>query len=221
MYHIHTTPGFIVNARPYGEAGKMLSIFTREFGLITARAQGIRLERSKLRYYAQEYFLGTFSLVKGKEFWRLTSAAPFSLRTFSPGLRWPDPPAAFASLKSEKSSPRSGSGSDSKKELIARLALLLKRLLQGEEARPEAFDVIQTCIEFIETQPDVYAERLAALESLTVARILHWLGYIGDDKELNGHMQSLEITTGSLDRLQKKRTIFNMHINKALKESQL
>ena len=75
MHAIHTTPGFIIGSRPYGEAGKMLSIFTRDFGLVTATAQGIRLERSKLRYHAQDLSFGSFSLVRGREFWRLTSAA--------------------------------------------------------------------------------------------------------------------------------------------------
>src|SRR5690349_11857408 len=78
MYAIHTTPGFIIGSRPYGEAGKMLSIFTRDLGLVLAAAQGIRLEKSKLRYSAQDYSFGTFSLVRGKEFWRLTNSAPTS-----------------------------------------------------------------------------------------------------------------------------------------------
>jgi DNA repair protein RecO (recombination protein O) len=74
MYAIHTTPGFIVSSRPTGEAGKLVSIFTRDLGLVQATALGIRLEKSKLRYHAQDYSFGTFSFVRGKEFWRLTSA---------------------------------------------------------------------------------------------------------------------------------------------------
>ena len=74
MHPIHTTPGLIIHSRPYGEAGKLLSIFTRDFGLVLANAQGIRLEKSKLRPFIQDYSFGIFSLVKGKELWRLTSA---------------------------------------------------------------------------------------------------------------------------------------------------
>ena len=74
MYTITTTPGFILSARPYSEAGKMFSIFTRDLGLVLVAAQGIRLEKSKLRYHTQEYSFGTFSVVRGKEFWRLTNA---------------------------------------------------------------------------------------------------------------------------------------------------
>ena len=200
MHHIHTTPGFIIQARPYGEAGKMLSIFTREFGLVMAAAQGIRLERSKLRYHTQEYSFGVFSLVKGREIWRLTSAQELE---------------AGSSQLTEKEQVRGG------EELIARLAQILRRLLQGEEARPEVFDVIHTCSEFIGGHEDLSADQLATLESLAVARILHWLGYIGSDIELNDQIRSFEITNDLVDSLKEKRTVLNQHINKALKESMM
>ena len=60
MHPIHTTLGFVINSRPYGEAGKLLSIFTRDFGLVLANAQGIRLEKSKLRPFIQDYSFGYF-----------------------------------------------------------------------------------------------------------------------------------------------------------------
>ena len=211
MHQIHTTPGFIIAARPYGEAGKMLSIFTRNFGLVTAVAPGIRLEKSKLRYHTQEYSLGMFSLVRGREFWRLTSAQ-------EEGARSKDDqkvvPAEAQEVKSEKRETKNS-------ELTARLALLLKRLLQGEEARPEVFDTIQSAVEFMSRHSGITIDQRATLESLTVVRILYWLGYIGDDKELNGHMKSCEVSVDLLELLKDKRKIFNTHINKALKESQL
>ncbi len=188
----------------------MLFIFTREFGLIMAAAQGIRLERSKLRYYTQEHAMGMFSLVKGREMWRLTSAAPFSLRTFP-----------LRATQSGKVHPRSGGEMAISQSLIARLAQLLRRLLQGEEAHPEVFDVIKACVDFVGEREDLNAAQLAAIESLTVARILHWLGYIGDDLELSGHIRSFEITSDLVDLLKEKRTILNKHINKALKESMM
>jgi len=78
MYSIQTTPGFIIDSRTYGEAGKMLFIFTRDLGLVMAVAQGIRFERSKLRPFTQDYSFGEFSFVRGKEMWRLTSAQEFN-----------------------------------------------------------------------------------------------------------------------------------------------
>ncbi len=73
-YHVHTTPGLVVWSIPQGEADKFLFIFTRDLGMIGVSAKGIRLEKSKLRYATQDYSYGNFSVVRGKESWRLTGA---------------------------------------------------------------------------------------------------------------------------------------------------
>jgi DNA repair protein RecO len=201
MYAIHTSPGFIIDSRPFGEAGKLLSIFTRDFGLVRAAAQGIRLEKSKLRYYAQDYFLGTFSLVRGKEFWRLTSAQ-----------------AAQGTQEIRNMKYEVGHKSQ---ELIARVASLLKRLLQGEEAHPELFECVQACMTFLSEMPNLTEEQLKTLESITVLRILKTLGYIGNDTSLNGEFESRQLSPEVLNSLVPKRTLMNKHINKALEESHL
>ncbi len=73
-YTVYTTEGFILSTSPHGEANRLYCIFTREFGVIYATAQGVRLAKSKLRGHLTEFSLASISLVKGKEFWRLTSA---------------------------------------------------------------------------------------------------------------------------------------------------
>jgi DNA repair protein RecO len=193
MYSITTTSGFIIDARPYGEAGKLLSFFTHDFGLIIATAQGIRLEKSKLRYLTQLYSFGIFSFVRGKEFWRLTSVQHDHI-AYNKNI--------------------------DKKELIARLALLLRRLLHGEESYPELFDCILICFKFLDANY-LTDKQAQTLESLTVVRILHKLGYIGEDAQLDEYIQSNDITIELLEKLYDKRAIINKHINKALKESHL
>lgn len=59
---------------PHGEAGKFLLLFTYDFGMIGATAQGIRLQQSKLRYHIQDGDFSNISIVRGKEVWRLTGA---------------------------------------------------------------------------------------------------------------------------------------------------
>jgi len=202
MYSITTTPGFIINSRPYGEAGKMLSIFTRDLGLVTATAQGIRLEKSKLRYYAQVYSFGQYSFVRGKEYWRLTSAQ---------------------NLFEDENINGDGLTVGDKKEnleFIARIALILNRLLHGEEVNRELFHCIYECYRFLQKEK-LSNEQMQTLESITVARILHLLGYIGNDDELNEYFKSNIISITILEKLVSKRTIINKHINKALKESHL
>lgn len=197
MHHIHTTPGFIIQARAYGEAGKMLSIFTRDYGLVLATAQGIRLEKSKLRYHTQEYSFGDYSLVRGREFWRLTSAqGKHDLRFKIQDLR-----------KSQ--------------ELLARIALILKRLLHGEEAHPELFEIVDACKKFLDLQMELSDEQMKTLESLVVLRMLAALGYIGNDAMIDVPVKSGELTVALIDSCAAKRVAINQHINKALRESQM
>lgn len=192
MHAIRTTPGFIIDSRPYGEAGKTLSVFTRDFGLVMATAQGIRLERSKLRYHAQEYSFGIFSLVKGKEFWRLTSASE-----------------VFSGIDTDSLA------------MTARIAMLLRRLLRGEEAHSELFDCVESCAIFLANSPGLTDEQMKTLESIVVLRIMDMLGYIGDDKSIDDGLKSSVFSVGLLDGSTGKRAIMNRHINKALRESHL
>jgi len=196
MYSIITTLGFVIDSRPYGESGKLLYIFTRDHGLVVATAQGIRLEKSKLRYFIQDYSFGLFSFVKGKEYWRLTNAQ-----------------------ESEAGSRELGDGSQEvgggSLELRAKIALLLKKMLQGEEPHPELFDVISVL--------DLYESRLRLhlVESLIVLRIFHKLGYIGNITELNSLLVSNQISEEILSNVEKNRVFINQNINKAIKESHM
>jgi recombinational DNA repair protein (RecF pathway) len=73
-YAVYSTRGFILGSSPSGEASKIFLIYTSDFGLVRARAQSVRMLSSKLRYNLEDYSFGTFSLVRGREVWRLTGA---------------------------------------------------------------------------------------------------------------------------------------------------
>jgi len=73
-YAVYTTRGFILGSVPSGEASKLYHLYTDDFGLIFAKAQSVRLLTSKLRFNLEDYSFGTFSLVRGREVWRLTGA---------------------------------------------------------------------------------------------------------------------------------------------------
>ncbi|MDE2038231.1 MAG: DNA repair protein RecO [Patescibacteria group bacterium] len=193
MYAIHTTEGFVIGSAPYGEAGKIVSLLTRDFGLVSAVAQGIRLERSKLRYHVQDLSFGSFSLVRGKEFWRLTSASP------SAAPARPPHPAGRA--------------------LLARVAALLRRLLHGEGADPGLFECVDACARTLAAGGIGADGRLETLESVTVSRILRALGYIAAGPDAGAEPAGLG--PADLDRLSAKRAEMNREINRALKASHL
>lgn len=64
----------MVGVRPSGEAAAVLTLFTRDLGLIQVTARGIRFERSKLRYHVQLYNFAEVTLVPGKEYYVLIGA---------------------------------------------------------------------------------------------------------------------------------------------------
>ncbi len=64
----------MLSERPLKEADRIYSILTRDLGLVRASATGVRKEVSKLRGALEPFSLSSVSLVRGKDFWRLTSA---------------------------------------------------------------------------------------------------------------------------------------------------
>lgn len=115
-HHIYTTPGFIVHSQASGEAGKYFLVFTRELGMVGATAQGVRLSQSKLRYYTQDFSFSLFSLVRGKDVWRMTGAKEID------GV---------------------GEVREENKKLYVQILSLLKRLLPGEEVNENLFEVLE------------------------------------------------------------------------------
>jgi recombinational DNA repair protein (RecF pathway) len=103
-----------LGSAPSGEAGKTYAIYTEQFGLVRAHAQGVRHLKSKLRYNLTDYNFATFSLVRGKEFWRITGAV------------------------SEPSVGTGGFDAGAR----ARILSFVKRLVQGEERNDELFAVL-------------------------------------------------------------------------------
>lgn len=73
-YTIHTTEGLVLSYRPLREADRVYSILTKDLGLIRATATGVRKGHSKLRGLLEPISLVSVSLVRGKEYWRITSA---------------------------------------------------------------------------------------------------------------------------------------------------
>ena len=73
-YHIYTTNGIVLSERAIGEADRIYSILTRDLGKLQARAIGVRKNTSKLRGNIEPFSLSAISFVKGKSYWRLTSA---------------------------------------------------------------------------------------------------------------------------------------------------
>ncbi len=191
-HHIYTTPGFIVHSAPHAEAGKYFLIFTRDLGMIGATAQGVRLSQSKLRFHAQDFSCSLFSIVKGKEVWRMTGAKE---------IEGKDDIKNADDLK-----------------LYARILSLLRRLVSGEEKNEKLFDIIYGFHEFLTKNP-LQKEEREMLEYLVVLRMLNELGYV---KNTFGELVTgQEIDEDILEKVKENKDQIVKEINSGLKESQL
>jgi len=194
MHHIYHTHGFILSSRNTGEANKMLTIYTREMGLIRAMVQGVRLHKSKLRFALQDFSYVNVDFVRGKEIWRVTSAKNITSFPFA------------------RSSHRS-------LIIIARVSKLLERLCDGEESNEKIFDDLTQALYLLDDTNITETSR-EALELHLVLRIMKALGYIGESSPLSLYFQG-EIDLNYTESLLKEKRSIISHINKALNESQL
>lgn len=194
MHHIYHTHGFILSSRNRGEANKMLTIYTREMGLVHAAVQGVRLHKSKLRFTLQDFSYVNVDLVRGKELWRVTSAKHIS---------------SFPFARSSTSS----------LILMTRVSQLLERLCTGESPNENIFDDFIQALYLLDDQ-SISSNSREALELHLILRIMNNLGYIGDSNILSKYLLS-SFDFSKTEALLSERQSIIAHINKALNESQL
>jgi DNA repair protein RecO (recombination protein O) len=202
MHNIYTTEGFILKSANFGEANKYFFIFTKEFGLIKASAQGVRLLKSKLRYSLEDFSFSNVSIVRGKEIWRLTSAV------------------CQTSSSCHSCEGRNLSFSKEKHLLRARIFSLLLRLLHGEEKNELLFETLRESVTFLNHE-NLTDEMLTNFECILALRILSSLGYIGNLGDFNQFTASPYFTLELLTKMSALKTQAILEINKSLRETHL
>ena len=194
MSHIiHHTEGIILSGSNVGEANRYLTIFTKDLGLLRAKAQGIRKLSSKLRYHVQDFSYVRVNLVQGREIWRLTNAT--KIKSFGKAIQ---NPYAFS--------------------IFVNVTRLLERLVAGEEKNELLFSNLVDTFSFLDEE-NLTREELKDTELVIVFRILHYLGYLGIEKEKG--IASSFIDRALLESIRPKRKTLLSEINKSLKETQL
>ncbi|MFA4853516.1 MAG: DNA repair protein RecO [Bacteroidales bacterium] len=194
MHHIYHTHGFILSSKNTGEANKMLTIYTREMGLVQAMVQGIRFHKSKLRFTLQDFSYVNVDLVRGKELWRVTSAKHIS---------------SFPLARSSTFS----------LVLMTRVSKLIERLCTGESPNEKIFDDFIQALYLLDDE-NISSSSREALELHLILRIMNSLGYIGDSVMLSKYLSS-PFDYSKTESLLKERQSIIAYINKALNESQL
>ena len=225
MYHLYHTEGFVLRGSEKGEANKSFLLLTRELGLISATAQSVREERSKLRYGLSDFSLAELSLVRGKDSWRITGATLVE--------------DVYGALRA---SPHAAA-------LFARIFRLLRRLVAGEEKNEQLFCAVKEAFLFLHSssvppflkEVPVRAEdlkiprladeplplgkgelRSAEVEVVLVLRILYLLGYLAPRGEFQAVLSDVfHWSDALLSEAKHFRTLALQDINHSLRESQL
>ena len=193
MHHIYHTDAFVLASRPHGEDSKTLALYTRELGLVWARAQALRKISSKLRYTLQDFSRASVDLVRGREIWRITTAVPVH------------------SHRELRSSPLA-------ERILARVLSIVLRLCPGEEANDEVFDAIEAAYALL-SLGTLSEDQARNIELFSVSRILISLGYISRDTFFESSFDHGSLPLQLEDPAFRRRLIED--INRALTASQL
>ena len=114
MYQKYQTEALVLKSSEQGEADKLFSLYTKDFGLIRARASAVRQERSRMRYALQNYARAHVSLVKGRRGWRVAGASALAIV----------------------------SGAQPGTAVFARIAALVLRLVHGDEQNDYLYETL-------------------------------------------------------------------------------
>lgn len=149
-----TTRGIVVGRMSSGEGSARVILYTEELGMVHALARSSREERSKLRPHLLEGTHGVFTLVKGKDAWRMTGATGTANVFFEVGDR------AAA------------------KEAAARVLSSVRQFIRGDGPDPRAFETLSG---FVSSLPALADREIAPAECVAVLRLLSALGYVRED----------------------------------------
>ncbi|HSI67334.1 MAG TPA: DNA repair protein RecO [Planococcus sp. (in: firmicutes)] len=117
--------GIVIRTRPYGEANKIVTLFTREAGKITCMARGAKKPASRLAAITQPFTHGSFSIYKGR-----------GMGTIQTG----DQLESFRHIKEDIMSTAHASY----------IAELIDRLTEQDEPQPVIYDMLYQAMHAIE-----------------------------------------------------------------------
>jgi recombinational DNA repair protein (RecF pathway) len=152
MRHKYPTEAIVFSRTPLAEESALLTLLTRDLGLVRARAQGVRRPGAKLASSLATFAESDLVLVAGKEGWRVSGAL---LRE-----SW------FRKL------PRAA------RTRAARIASLILRLVHGETPDSSLFETFKAFLSALSEFPQSLHD---SAECLAALRVLSALGLDAGD----------------------------------------
>jgi len=141
---VYKVEAIVLRHQPVGEADRILTLFTREFGKLRVSARGVRKTTSRLAGLVQPYTAGRFLLARGRT---LDVVAQAEITRAFAGLGRDLLRSAYAAYVAE----------------------LVDRFLPERDRHPEVFDAVLDAFAVIEAAPEDEAEIYALWFSLHLA----------------------------------------------------
>ena len=200
MYQKYQTDALVLGSRETGENDRTFTLFTREFGLIRARASAVRTEKSRMRYALQNWARANAGLVRGKRGWRLAGASAI----------------------------QSAQGDARGVAAFARIAELTARLVHGEEKNEYLFAVLAEAHDALMSAgggPSFGGQEnssiFGTIEIVCVARVLYALGYLSAEALETALFTHTAYTGEHLLEAETMREKLLSSINRAISETHL
>jgi len=188
MHKVVVTDGLVLSKRGAGESNTLLALLTQELGLVRASARSARKEVSKLRFGLEPMTTARFSLVRGRNEWKLIGVEAVSRTLLS--------------------------DSSLRRVQVGRVTRLLLRLIHGEEPVPELYATIENGLRCLsETSDTLDAE---AVECVLVLRILEHLGYLPGSPPLAPFLEGEVSSAQLIAKAKESRLLLIRTINESL-----
>ena len=191
MYHKYSTEALVLGSRESGESDRSFTLFTRDFGLVRARASAVRNEKSRMRYALQNFSRANVSLVRGKRGWRIAGAA-----------------AVSTAIQKDAKGVCS----------FARIAELVNRLVAGEEQNTYIFAALSDAHDALMLGS---SGSVGTIEIVCVARVLYSLGYISDEALQTALFTHTDYALAHLNEAEQMKDRLLASINRAISETHL
>lgn len=194
MYHKHHTKGIVVYGLTEGDDSRRVWIFTEDFGLLSAKAQGARKSISRLRPSVQDLSFGTFSLIKGKTGWKIVSINVEN--NFYEDLKF----------------------SKDRLSIAINIFNFVNKNIGVEEENRVLFEMVINFMRLLKTLDE---KKVPLAECLIMLRIIHNLGFLKNDPEISLYLPTSIMSDDELENIApKKKKIIDL-INDSMRSADL
>ncbi len=192
MYHKHHTKGIVVYGMNEGDDSKRIWIFSEDFGLLGAKAQGSRKSGSRLKFGLQDFSYGTFSLIKGKTGWKLVSVN--TENNFFEDLKFSKVRASIA----------------------VNVLNFVHKNIGIEEENKELFKIVFDFLKFLKITED---SKVSLAECLVMLRVIHNLGFLKHDPEFSNYLAFSVLDEKELELVAPRKAQMINLINDSMKST--